>query len=301
VQSLIGSRFRPAPGTPRRDPAPSRWAYRLHRLWLTPLFRALLRTGLPAFTVVLLVAAYFGNADRRAAVTGTIAEIRHQIENRPEFMVTMLQIDGASPPLAQAIRDTLDLPLPESSFDLNLEALRRKVEALDAVASTEMQVKGGGVLQVMVHARQGAVVWRDRQGLEMLDATGHRVAALTDREARADLPLIAGMGADKAVPEALALIAAAGPIRSRLRGLVRMGERRWDVVLDHDQRILLPETDPIPALERVIALDQAQELLSRDVIAVDLRNEQRPTLRLSPEGMAALRQMRQPQAGARSQ
>jgi hypothetical protein len=44
------------------------------------------------------------------------------------------------------------------------------------------------------------------------------------------------------VPEALALVAAARPAVPRLRGLVRMGERRWDLVLDRDQRILLPET-----------------------------------------------------------
>ena len=31
----------------RRDPAPSRWAYRMQRLWLTPMFRVLCRVGLP--------------------------------------------------------------------------------------------------------------------------------------------------------------------------------------------------------------------------------------------------------------
>ena len=35
----------------RRDPAPSRWSYRMQRLWLTPLFRMLFRVGVP---VVLL-------------------------------------------------------------------------------------------------------------------------------------------------------------------------------------------------------------------------------------------------------
>jgi cell division protein FtsQ len=54
-----------------------------------------------------------------------------------------------------------------------------------------------------------------------------------------------------------------------------VGERRWDVVLDRDQRILLPETEPGRALERVLALDQAQDLLDRDV-TVDLRLEPPP-------------------------
>ena len=67
----------------------------------------------------------------------------------------------------------------------------------------------------------------------------------------------------------------------RLRGLVRMGERRWDVVLDRGQRILLPEEAPVQALERVIALDGAQDILSRDITRIDMRLGARPTVKMS--------------------
>ena len=104
--------------------------------------------------------------------------------------------------------------------------------------------------------------------------------------------MIAGDGAELAVPEALEILAAAKPILPRIRGLVRMGERRWDVVLDRGQRILLPVTEPVVALERMIALDEAQDLLDRDVIAVDLRLRDRPVLRLAPYALAEIRRAR---------
>ena len=91
----------------------------------------------------------------------------------------------------------------------------------------------------------------------------------------------AGDGADAHVPEAVALIRAAAPLASRLRGLERMGERRWDVVLDRNQRIMLPEKGAVHALERAIALDQAVDMLGRDIAAVDLRLPRRPTMRLN--------------------
>ncbi len=59
-----------------------------------------------------------------------------------------------------------------------------------------------------------------------------------------------------------------------------MGERRWDVVLTRDQRIMLPERDAVRALERVIVLDQVQDMLERDVVAVDMRLAERPTIRM---------------------
>jgi len=267
---------------PRRDPAPSRAAYRLHRLWLTPLFRATLRVGLPAFVIVFAIGLYFANPERRVAISSWAGNVRTSIEERPEFMVTAMKIEGASAEVANALRAMVPVQLPVSSFGLDLRALQTTLEGFDAVASAELQIRTGGLLHVTIRQRTPALVWRSRTSLELLDDNGHRVASIAERSARADLPLIAGDGADKAVPEALALLAAAGPLAPRVRGLVRTGARRWDLVLDHDQRILLPEMNPVPALERVIALDKAQDLLARAIVHVDMRIPHRPTVRLAP-------------------
>ena len=273
----------------RRDPAPSRAAYRMHRLWLTPVFRALLRVGLPAFVVTMSIGLYLSDDARRAALGDKVASLTRSVQERPEFMVTLMAVDGASEPLAAAIRNLVVVEFPVSSFSLDLEAMRAQIESIDAVKSAELRIRAGGILQVDVTERDPAMVWRSAQGLYLLDDTGHRIAGLTVRDARPDLALIAGAGADRAVPEALALMAAAGPIAGRVRGLVRMGERRWDLVLDRDQRIQLPEEEPVAALERVIALDQAEDILERDLTVVDMRNTQRPTLRLAGDALARLR------------
>ncbi len=278
----------PEPGT-RRDPAPSRWAYRMQRLWLTPVFRALMRVGAPAFALAFGAGLYLNNDARREAMGQSWTELRETVEQRPEFMVTLMAVDGANPGLADAVRDIAAVNLPESSFDLDLDAARRRIETLDAVASADLAIRSGGVLQVTITEREPVIVWRKPEGLDLLDKDGRRVAMVLSREDRSDLPLVVGDGANHAVPEARALIAAAGPLLRRLRGLVRMGERRWDLVLDRDQRILLPEKNPQAALERLIALDQGEQLLSRDLLTVDLRLAARPTLRLAPHALTELR------------
>ena len=273
----------------RRDPAPSRWAYRMQRLWLTPVFRVVFRVGIPAFCLALVVGLFLADQGRRDAIAGGISEIREKFENRPEFMVTLVSVEGASPELADAVRARLDLTLPRSSFDVDLVAARERIQELDAIARADLMVRSGGVLQVAITERVPVVLWRTDEGLDMLDATGHRVASLSARTDRPDLPLIAGEGADAATPEALQLLAAAAPIQTRVRGLVRNGNRRWDVILDRNQRILLPELQPVAALERLIALDQANDLLGRDIFAVDLRTDHRPVLRLAPYALNQLR------------
>ena len=113
-----------------------------------------------------------------------------------------------------------------------------------------------------------------------MDGEGHPVAPVGQRIDRSDLPLIAGQGADLHVEEAMVLVEAAAPLGDRLRGLQRIGERRWDLVLNRNQRILLPAKDPVSALERMIALDSASDVLARDISRVDLRLTARPTIRM---------------------
>ncbi|MFC3117503.1 cell division protein FtsQ/DivIB [Jhaorihella thermophila] len=277
---------------PCRDPAPSRLAYRLQRLMLTPGVRLSLRIGLPFLLIFGLTSAFLANEKRRDALLLFVAETRASIEERPEFMINLMAIDGADDSLAEDIREAVALDFPVSKFDLDLDQLREIITGLDPVKSAALRVRPGGILQVDVVERVPVVVWRNREGIETLDETGAHIHDLPNRLARADLPLIAGEGADRAVDEALDLFAAARPIESRLRGLVRVGERRWDVVLDRGQRIMLPAERPVQALERVIALNEVQDLLERDVAVVDMRIDARPTVRLNENAVAELTRIR---------
>lgn len=280
----------PAHGV-RRDPAPTRWGYRYQRLMLTPAFRIGMRFGLPALFVALIGGIWFGQADNRAAFAAQVDRVKAMVQQRPEFMVGAVEIEGAEPALAAAIKAFLPETMPVSSFDLDLPEIRTRIRELTAVADATVRVRPGGTLEIVVTQRVPVAVWRYVDGLRLVDAEGVMTGMIAQRSDRSDLPLIAGDGAREKIDEALALFAAAAPVAPRIRGLVRMGERRWDLVLDRDQRILLPAEDPVPALERVMALDEAEDMLDRDIAAVDVRNEDRPTIRLTEQALVRLRRV----------
>jgi cell division protein FtsQ len=286
------NRTPPAAPPQRRDPAPSRLTYRLQRMWLTPLYRRVVRVGVPAFALAMVTGLWLSDEDRRARLTDGVTSVVTQIQSRDEFQVRMMTIEGASPVVDRALRAMLPVDLPASSFDIDLPALRLKVMQLDAVESIDLRVKPGGILSAVVKEREPAILWRHARGIEILDKGGHRVASVTSREVRPELPLITGEGADLVTAEALALFDAAGPILPRVRGLVRRGERRWDLVLDYDQRIMLPATGAVTALEAAIALDRAEDMLGRDIAAIDLRDPSRPVLRLGIDARNTIRAAR---------
>ena len=280
------------PAIERADPAPSKWRYRWERLWLTPLFRSLIRTGIPSLAVVAVFTWYINDDARVAAILDGWSAFVKEVQNRPEFVVSELQVEGASEELRSDIEEALPIDLPLSQFQLDIENLRALLLDLDPVETAEVRIRTGGVLLLKVTERDPAVAWRRPRAVELLDATGHRVATLDDLAEAGSLPLIAGEGADRQVPEALALIEAAAPIADRLVGLTRVGNRRWDVILTGDRRIALPEEAPAAALDRALAMHAAKDVLNRDVTVVDLRLPHRPVLRLSEPARTELRQLR---------
>lgn len=292
MPEVIDHRPNRQPQAVKRDPAPSRLQYRLERMWLRPIWRRAVRIGVPAFLVAMTAGVWLSDPDRRALLSDGVQQLVDKVQSREEFQVTTMTVEGASPVVDKALRAMLPVELPASSFDIDLTALRLQVMQLDVIESIDLRIKPGGILSAVVKEREPAILWRHARGIEILDKTGHRVASVTAREVRPDLPLIAGEGADLAVPEALALIDAAGPILPRVRGLVRRGERRWDLVLDHGQRIMLPATGAVIAMEAAIALDRAQDMLGRDIATVDLRNPSRPVLRLGIDARNTIRQAR---------
>lgn len=317
------------PQMARLDPRVSRMRYRMERLMLTPLFRLTLRVGLPFALCFGGASLWFSHEANREAFNLMITDVQAAVHNRPEFQVKVMAVDGASAALAEAVRAEIPVDFPISSFELDLPEMQAKVAALDAVRSADLRIRQGGVLQVDVIERQPEVLWRAAEGLFLLDAEGVTVGPTESRSDHADLPVIAGdilrpeeaalLAAPAAslsefdrtraaalrlrmrdvVTEALALYRAAEPLQGRLRGFERMGARRWDVVLDRDQRIMLPEAGALRALEHVTALALAPhvDLLSRDLLVVDLRLPQRPTIRLSDDAMQEMWRVKASKAG----
>ena len=288
-----------APRRPRalpRDPAPSKWKYRYQRWMLTPGVRGLIRIGVPCALIGIIAVSWYSHGTNKEMVAAKWEEVKATVQQRPEFMVSGMDVVGAEPALADLVVATVPMAFPISSFDIDLEAMRQKVEELDGVRSARVRVGEAGHLKIDITPRIPVALWRDGDTLHLLDEAGTFAGVVEARTDRIDLPLIAGDGAQDHIEEALSLFRDAKPLQERIRGLVRMGERRWDVVLDRDQRILLPAEGAVAALDRVIVLQQASDLLDRDVAVVDMRNADRPTIRVNREAAGALHRAGQTEA-----
>lgn len=277
---------------PVRDPAPTRMAYRYQRIMLTPFLRRLITRWLPVGAVFGALALVALTPVNRARIAQEWQALRLQIEGMEEFSVTAMAISGASIGLQRQIRAALPYDFPQSRFDLDLAWMHEAVMQIPAVKSARIGIGPGRVLELNVEERLPVALWRRADGLVLLDVEGIVIGSAAARADFAGLPVMAGAGADAALGDLPHLRAALGPLAPRVRGFVRRGERRWDVVLDRNQRLMLPERRAVATLERVVALAQVSDLLERDVLDVDMRLPHRPTLRMSENAKKILSETR---------
>lgn len=271
----------------RADPAPSRLAYKWARLWLTPSFRRAVRRGVPALAVAGALAWWLHDGAEIAALRAQAAEVLAGIEARPEFAVATVEVVGASPALRREVEAVLPA-LPASSLALDLGAVREAVLAVPAVASAEIRVARGGVLRIEAVERPPVALWREGR-LHALSEDGRALREVAARTDHPDLPLLAGEGAEAAVAEALAIRAADGALGPRVIGLIRVGDRRWDVVLAGGRRILLPARGAPEAMARAGGIEARHALDARAVLDLDMRDPRRVVLRLAPGAIDLMR------------
>lgn len=271
------------------DPAPSRLEYRVQRWTLTPFVRSVLKFGLPGVLVLGLVLSFVTNDTAMQTLHGKVTEAQLSVSARPEYRFDSLAFDGASPALQVEIAEALALEFPISGLHLDLEALQAKAAEVPGVAGVFVSLAPGGQLRVVVQEVPAVAVWRSDDGLALLAQDGTVLRHVDNRAGYADLPLVAGDGAPDHLGAVGAILDELSPIAADVRGLVWIGQRRWDVVLSHGRTIHLPENGALQALQQIMVLQQTRGLLDRDIAAVDYRYPHRPVVRLNPDALAQLR------------
>ena len=267
------------PKLKKRDPAPSRLGYKFSRWMLSPFIKKSVFFGMPLIILLLPVFIFLKDQNNKNLVEEIVLDFYRKIIERPEFMLSALSIQGSSDSLNAEIREILGLNFPISSFDLDLADLRNRVLSLPPVETAEVRLEGGSILHVKVKEKVPALLLTDDTGIHVLNKNGDYIRPLLSNEYGSKLPVITGEGAQKAAAEAFILFSALYDKLDEVRGLVLVGGRRWNIVLKSGQVIMLPEKKSEQAVQKILILDKAEKILSRDIAVLDFRLPYRITLR----------------------
>jgi len=198
-----------------------------------------------------------------------------------------VRITGQSRTQELDILHQLNMTAFPSLVTFDIDAAKARIETLPWVAEASLRKLYPHDLTVTVRERQPYALWQDGSDkLWLIDDKGHQITDVID-PSYARLPMVVGEGAAKRIGEFTTLLARVPGITPHIRAGILIGGRRWTVVLDTGIELMLPEDNPAGALSAIARLDADSALLSREIVAVDMRAGSRVVVRLDADGTAA--------------
>lgn len=123
---------------------------------------------------------------------------------------------------------------------------------------------------IEIEERRPFALWQRDGKLRLIDMDG-TVITTHGLHRFAHLPLIVGSAQPIKAKPVLATLAREPDLNTRVRALINVGERRWNVRFDNGIDVRLPEAELASAWQELAQLDRRHALLARGITAIDLR------------------------------
>lgn len=242
---------------------------------------------LSVFALVLASVAYGVVKGGHADVVGAqFAEIRDAAANAAGFEIASIALAGEKQLTREDILNIAGISGRASLLFLDADAARTRLKANPWIADATILKLFPDRLHIAVTERRAFALWQKDGRVRVISRDGVTVEPFVAPHV-AHLPLVVGQGANLKAAEFLNVMNGYPDLRDQIHAYVLVADRRWNLRLKNGIDIRLPEAEPVEAIEALLALDRDKKLLTRDILAIDLRIRDRVTVRLSDEAAAA--------------
>ncbi|MDQ2762553.1 MAG: cell division protein FtsQ/DivIB [Pseudomonadota bacterium] len=198
--------------------------------------------------------------------------------------VADVRIEGRANTPEPLLRAAIGVKEGDPILGFSVEQARERIEKLSWVEHATVERRLPGRIVVAIQERRPFAVWQNQGKFVLIDRAGQVVTNSNIADFR-HLPLVVGPGAPEASAPLVDALIERPALQARVVAAVRVGERRWNLLLKSGMTVMLPEGHEAVALERLAALDQDHKLLERPLQFVDMRLPDRMVLRAKADAI----------------
>jgi cell division protein FtsQ len=255
-----------------------------------PVIPAGVRRGLRIGALIVLAGGVgFGGYFAWRQGSALVGSVSATVSGWPQFSgmtVQDISVEGRKLVSREAVMAALDIRRGDSLLNFDPRAARRRLESIEWVESAIVERRLPDTIYVKLSERAAVALWQRDSDFVLIDRQG-RLVRTVDPNYYGYLPLIAGVGAPEQITALSLLLQEVPEIGKRVRAAVWVGQRRWNLTLDTMVQVMLPEVDAAVALKTLAELDKKQQLLSRDVLVIDMRLPDRLVVKPNPASAPA--------------
>ncbi len=224
-----------------------------------------------AFVLVLLIIGVVGcHSGWPGRKIAQLKEATLELTRLAHFEVKDIIVKGRNQSGKEEIVDALGTVRGAPIFGINMESAAEKLSGLPWVSSVIVERRLPDTMVVLLTERTPLARWQQNERFFVIDRQG-QVLPTAKAEDFNDLPLVVGTGAEREAHVLLDILKSYPDIKEKTTASVRVGQRRWDLHLYPKIVVRLPEENLHTALQRLTSLMSKENILNRDIVAIDLR------------------------------
>ncbi len=169
-----------------------------------------------------------------------------------------------------AILTAVDSDWYQPIFSIDLARIHHNIENLGWVKAAEVKRILPSSLAITINERRALALYQDEVGHHVIDQTGQIIKGARPEDFT-DLPVVTGHGAPQNTKAILEMLQKETTLFADVWSLTYQSNRRWDVYLRNNIRILLPEKNPEKAWTKLAKMSEKHGLTRRNLVNIDLR------------------------------
>lgn len=173
------------------------------------------------------------------------------------------------------ILEALGTDVNHSLFSFSVEAARQRIDELPFIDHSTVERHLPDTINITVEEKNPIAIWQMEGHFVLINQKGDTVSRqeLTARNGSVfrKLPLVVGMGANLEANAIISLLNQFPDINSHTLALIRIGQRRWNILMQNGTTLMLPEGAEAAALARLHTYQNDYQLLDRPLRTIDMR------------------------------
>lgn len=196
------------------------------------------------------------------------------------FTVQEILVMGRGQTTRRELLDAVQAERGAPILTLDLDAAKQRLEALPWIRSATIERMLPNTVFITVAERTPFALWQNKGQFALIDSEG-KVIIKEGIERFADLFQVVGDDAPAHAATLLTMLATQPELLTEAKAAVRVGGRRWNILMNNGINVHLPEDNAETAWARLAEYERTHQVLDRDIKVLDLRIPDRLIVRRS--------------------
>lgn len=179
-------------------------------------------------------------------------------------------IKGRSKTTLKEIFDALKISPSDPLLNLDLDSSYTSLKQLPWVKDVVIERRWPDTLYITLNERKPLALWQHNQKIHLIDQEGVEIP-VPPIETHMNLPLVIGEGAPLFTQQLLDALNQTPTLKKLVTAAIRVGNRRWNLKLQNNLTILLPEDNLVQSLASLERLEKEMHIFEKAKTTIDLR------------------------------